>query len=176
MKKINENIYFYPKEKNKGILKYPKCNIEEEAYIGKNGLTNKKEEGDQKTPIGEFELGKILNMHKNGKNKNNIKYTKITDSMYWVDDANSKYYNQLVNIKEVERDWETAEHLIEYKIQYEYLIEIKTNPNNIPKRGSAIFLHCTNNTPTAGCISTNSKVVKQIIQNISKETKIIIYE
>lgn len=115
-------------------------------------------------------------MHKNGKNKNNIKYTKITDSMYWVDDANSKYYNQLVNIKEVERDWETAEHLIEYKIQYEYLIEIKTNPNNIPKRGSAIFLHCTNNTPTAGCISTNSKVVKQIIQNISKETKIIIYE
>ena len=96
--------------------------------------------------------------------------------MYWVDDANSKYYNQLVNIKETERDWETAEHLIEYKIQYEYLIEIKTNPNNIPKRGSAIFLHCTNNTPTAGCISTNSKVVKQIIQNISKETKIIIYE
>ena len=110
---------------------------------------------------------------KNGKNKNNIPYTKITDSMYWVDDANSKYYNQLVNIEKVEKDWETAEHLIEYKTQYEYLIEIKTNPNNIPKKGSAIFLHCTNNTPTAGCISINSKAMKEIIENISKETQII---
>lgn len=174
MKKINENIYFYPKEKNKGILKYPKCNIEAEAYIGRNGLTNQKEEGDQKTPIGEFELGIILNMHKNGKNKNNIPYTKITDSMYWVDDVNSKYYNQLVNIEKVEKDWKTAEHLIEYKTQYEYLIEIKTNPNNIPNKGSAIFLHCTNNKPTAGCISINSKAMKEIIENISKETKIII--
>ncbi len=174
MKKINENIYFYPKEKNKGILKYQKCKIEEEAYIGKNGLTNKKEEGDQKTPVGEFELGIILNTHKNGKNKNNIQYTRITDSMYWVDDANSIYYNQLVNIEEVEKDWKTAEHLIEYKTQYEYLIEIKTNPNNIPNKGSAIFLHCTNNTPTAGCISINSKAMKEIIENISKETKIII--
>lgn len=174
MNEINENIYFYPKEKNKGILKYPKCKIEEEAYIGKNGLTKKKEEGDQKTPIGEFELGIILNAHKSGENKNNIKYKKITDTMYWVDDVNSKYYNQLVNIDQVEKDWKTAEHLIEYKIQYEYLIEIKTNPNNIPKKGSAIFLHCTNNMPTAGCISTSSKAMKEIIENINKETKIII--
>ncbi len=174
MKKIDDNIYFYPTEKNKGILKYPKCNIEQEAYIGKNGLTNEKEEGDQKTPIGKFELGIILNTQKNGKNKNNIPYTKITNNMYWVDDVNSKYYNQLVNIKEVEKDWERAEHLIEYKTQYEYLIEIKTNPNNIPNKGSAIFLHCTNNTPTAGCISIDTQIMKKIIENISKNTKILI--
>ncbi len=94
--------------------------------------------------------------------------------MYWVDDVNSKYYNQLVNIKEVEKDWERAEHLIEYKTQYEYLIEIKTNPNNIPNKGSAIFLHCTNNTPTAGCISIDTQIMKKIIENISKNTKILI--
>lgn len=174
MKKINENIYFYQKEKSKGILKYPKCNIEVEAYIGENGLTNKKEEGDKKTPIGEFKLGIILNTHKNGENENKIQYSKITDSMYWVDDANSKYYNQLVKIGEVKKDWKSAEHLIEYKTQYEYLIEIKTNPNNIPNKGSAIFLHCTNGTPTAGCISVSSQAMKEIIKNISKDTKILI--
>lgn len=176
MKEINENIYFYPKEKSKGILKYPKCQIEVEAYIGKNGLTKNKQEGDKKTPIGEFELGIILNMHKNGINKNNMQYTKITDNMYWVDDVNSKYYNQLVNIQEVEREFKSAEHLIEYKTQYEYLIEIKTNPNNIPNKGSAIFLHCTNSIPTAGCISINSQAMKEIISNISKNAKIVICE
>ena len=84
MKKIDDNIYFYPTEKNKGILKYPKCNIEQEAYIGKNGLTNEKEEGDQKTPIGKFELGIILNTQKNGKNKNIIKDIEEYLKRYWV--------------------------------------------------------------------------------------------
>lgn len=113
-------------------------------------------------------------MHKNGKNKNNVEYRKITDSMYWVDDSSSKYYNQLVNIEKVEKDWKSAEHLIEYETQYEYLIQIKANPSNIPKKGSAIFLHCTNNTATSGCISIDSKVMKKIIENVSKDTKIII--
>ncbi|MDE5831152.1 MAG: hypothetical protein K2H53_06060 [Clostridia bacterium] len=56
--------------------------------------------------------------------------------MYWVDDPKSKYYNQLVNIKNIEKDWDSAEHLIDYPVQYEYLIEIKTNPNCIPGKGS----------------------------------------
>lgn len=96
--------------------------------------------------------------------------------MYWVDDYKSKYYNQLVDIQKVEKDWSSAEHLIDYIEQYEYLIEIKTNPNNIPQEGSAIFLHCTTNNPTAGCISINSQIMKKIIDNISKDTKIIIYQ
>lgn len=92
--------------------------------------------------------------------------------MYWVDDANSKYYNKLVNIFDVNKDWNSAEHLIDYPIQYEYLIEIKTNPNNIPGKGSAIFLHCTNNLPTAGCIAIDRESMKKIIENLEYNTKI----
>lgn len=172
--KIDNNIYFYLSQNNNGTLKFPKYNIETKAYIGKNGLTNDKIEGDGKTPIGEFKLGAILTTHPEGINKNGLKYTKITENMYWVDDSKSKYYNQLVDIKEVKKDWDSAEHIIDYPIQYEYLVEIKTNPNNIPQKGSAIFLHCTNNSPTAGCISINSQIMKKIIENISKDTKIII--
>lgn len=135
-------------------------------------MTKDKKEGDGKTPIGEFELGLILGTHSNVKNINGLEYIQITKDMYWVDDPKSKYYNQLVNIKNVKKDWNSAEHLIEYQVQYEYLIEIKTNPNCIPGKGSAIFLHCLNNGSTAGCVAVNKETMKKIIENIDKNTKI----
>lgn len=170
--KIDNKIYVLVKKGNKGILKFPKHDIETIAYIGKNGVTTEKQEGDGKTPLGEFKLGIMLGTHIMQKDVNGLKYLKITKDMYWVDDSKSKYYNQLVNILEVEKDWNSAEHLIDYPIQYEYLIEIKTNPNNIPEKGSAIFLHCTNNKPTAGCIAINKDSMKKIIESINENTKI----
>ena len=169
---INDKIYVFVKENSKGILKFPKANIETRAYIGKNGVTSRKQEGDGKTPLGEFELGVILGTHQNTKNVNGLRYMQITKDMYWVDAPKSKYYNQLVNITEVKKDWNSAEHLIDYPIQYEYLIEIKTNSNNIPGKGSAIFLHCTNNEPTAGCVAVDKLIMKRIIENIDGQTKI----
>lgn len=165
-------------EKNKAILTFQKYNIETTAYIGKNGVTLQKKEGDGKTPLGEFELGKILGTHPREEiNKNGIvEYQQITKDMYWVDDSKSKYYNQLVDITKVEKDWNSAEHLIDYPIQYEYVIEIKTNPCNIKQKGSAIFLHCTNENPTQGCIAVDRNIMKKLITIINKETKIKIYE
>lgn len=155
-------------------MRFPKCNIETEAYIGRSGVTDRKQEGDGKTPLGEFALGKLLGIHPNMKNKSGLEYTQITKYMYWIDDCKSKYYNQLVNIEYVKKDWNSAECLIDYLIQYEYLIEIRTNPGNIPNKGSAIFLHCTNYQPTAGCIAVDRKVMKEIIENINEKTKIVI--
>lgn len=99
-------------------------------------MTKDKKEGDGKTPIGKFSLGIILGFPETVKNINGLTYTKITEDMYWVDDPKSKYYNRLVDIKDVEKDWNSAEHLIDYKVQYEYLIEIKTNPKNTKGKGS----------------------------------------
>lgn len=157
---IENKIYVYT---NKNILTFPKWGIKTHAYIGKNGVTNNKIEGDGKTPLGEFELGIILSMQKD-----------ITENMYWVDDPKSKYYNRLVDITKVQKDWNSAEHLIDYPIEYEYLIEIKTNPNNIAGKGSAIFLHCENKKPTAGCIAIDRNIMKKMIENIDDKTKIII--
>lgn len=174
MFKIDNNIYVIPKTKNTGILKFSKCNIETKAYIGINGLTKEKTEGDGKTPIGEFELGIILGTQDIVKNNNGLQYNKINKNMYWVDDSKSKYYNKLVDISKVEKDWASAEHLIDYPVQYEYLVEIKTNPKNIPEDGSAIFLHCEANKPTAGCVAINKQCMKEVIENIDKNTKIVI--
>lgn len=108
--------------------------FETDAFIGKNGITANKVEGDGKTPEGIYELGLVFGTHdkKDIKLNQNIKYIKINKNLYWVDDIYSKYYNQLVDITKVSKDWRSAEHLIEYPQQYEYVIEIKTNSKNIP--------------------------------------------
>lgn len=108
--------------------------FETDAFIGKNGITANKVEGDGKTPEGIYELGLVFGTHdkKDIKLNENIKYIKINNNLYWVDDIHSKYYNQLVDISKVSKDWSRAEHLIEYPLQYEYAIEIKTNYKNIP--------------------------------------------
>ena len=54
---MENKIYVFVSENNIGTLKFPKYNIETNAYIGINGITSEKKEGDGKTPLGEFELG-----------------------------------------------------------------------------------------------------------------------
>lgn len=141
------------------------------AFIGKNGITNDKREGDGKTPIGKYNLGVAFGMHDEIEFSN---YIKITKNLHWVDDINSKFYNQLVDITKVRKDWNSSEHLIEYPKQYEYAIEIKTNPKNIPGKGSAIFLHCSVERPTAGCIAITAKYMKILLDRIENDTIICI--
>lgn len=167
--KIYVDIY-----NNTATLRFPAYNIETMAYIGKNGATSNKKEGDGKTPIGEFDLGLVFGMHPEEEfNHNlNIKYTQIDGNMYWVDDPKSKYYNTLVDSTKVKQDWSTAEHLIDYPKQYEFAIEIKSNPQNNSNKGSAIFLHCIKNEYTEGCIAIDRLVLKKIIELINTNTKI----
>ena len=70
------------------------------AFIGKNGITNDKREGDGKTPVGKYNLGIAFGTHDEVKFSN---YIKTNENLHWVDDVNSKLYNQLVDItKEVQ--------------------------------------------------------------------------
>ena len=89
-----------------------------------------------------------------------------------MDDVSSKYYNQLVDEKNVSKDWKSAEHLSDYQKQYEYAIEIKTNPENVPGNGSAIFLHCSVQKPTSGCVAIEKEKMLEILKNL-KENALI---
>ena len=156
---------------NNITLKFPKCSIETSAFIGKNGATTDKLEGDDCTPIGEFSIGLLLGTHTKICNPN-YNYSQINPNMYWVDDCNSRYYNQLVDTTKTQKDWKSSEHLIDFPIQYEFLLEIKSNPNNVPCKGSAIFLHCSNNTATHGCVAINRNDMCTLVNNIDANTKI----
>lgn len=141
------------------------------AFIGKNGITNDKKEGDGKTPIGKYNLGLAFGTHNKVKFSN---YIKINENLHWIDDIDSKFYNQLVDITKVKKDWNSSEHLIQYSKQYEYTIEIKTNPKNIPGKGSAIFLHCSVDRPTAGCVAIDRKYMKMLMQKLENNAVICI--
>ena len=164
-------LSFY--EKENGIFYHI---LKANAFIGKNGITIDKKEGDGKTPEGMYELGLAFGMHdkKQISIDSSIEYIKINENLYWVDDVNSTYYNQLVDSRKVIKDWKSAEHLIEYPKQYEYAIEIKTNIGNVPGKGSAIFLHCSNNKPTAGCVAIDRENMIKLFKMLNNGAVIII--
>ena len=157
-------------------LKFPKYKINVPARIGKKGVAKNPPEGGMATPIGTFKFGlafgfKYFPVHKT------LKYQIINKDLYWVSDTKSKYYNQLVNIKKVPSgsfDPKKSEHLIDYPTAYEFAIEIMFNPQNDPRRGSAIFLHVMskNKGGTAGCVAVERNVMMKLLKYINKDTVI----
>ena len=157
-------------------LKFPKYKINVPARIGKNGVTKNHSEGSMSTPLGTFKFGLAFGFRNFPVHKT-LKYQIINKDLYWVSDTKSKYYNQLVNIKKVPSgsfDPKKSEHLIKYKTEYEYAIDIAFNPKNNPKLGSAIFLHVMskNKGYTAGCVAVEREVMKKLLTVIDKDTVI----
>lgn len=162
------NKIYVRTENDKVVLIYKDLKVP--AYIGKNGFTKDKVEGDMKTPIGEFDLGIVF-----GKHDLDIKlpYVKINENHYWVDDVNSEDYDRLIESKEKPNF--SAEHLIDYVDDaYEYAIDIIENPEYIRGRGSAIFLHCKRKEYTAGCVAISKEDMEKLIYMIDSDTKIVI--
>lgn len=168
-------IMVYTKE-NPFKLEFFEKTFTTEVLIGKNGSTINKQEGDGKTPIGEFETGIAFGMHEreNVNLDESVQYVKINENLYWIDDVNSKYYNRLVDVTKVNVDWKSAERLIDYKVQYEFALEVKTNPQNIAGKGSAIFIHCSDGNQTAGCIALPREKMIELLSKIDKNTKVCI--
>ena len=170
-----ENCIIVKKENNQMYLNYK--SLKAEATIGKNGLTNSLVEGDMKTPIGEFDLGISFGIHERSEIDINedIPYFKIQNNHYWIDDINSKFYNQLIMIDK--EPIISGEHLIDYANEdYEYAIEIKVNPHNIIGKGSAIMLHCNKNEYTYGCVGISRENMIKLLGMIDADTKIKIEE
>ena len=68
--------------------------------IGKNGTSNNKIEGDQKTPIGTFEIEHLYyRKDRIAKPETPLKTIDINEKMGWCDDVHyPKQYNKLIKI------------------------------------------------------------------------------
>ncbi|MCC8168918.1 MAG: L,D-transpeptidase family protein, partial [Oscillospiraceae bacterium] len=141
------------------------------CYVGKNGI-DKTAEGDGKTPTGTFSLGFAFGNEPEPGTE--LEYIQVDDSYYWVDDSNSAYYNQLVSANDVEPDWSSAEHIASYQTAYAYAINIEYNPDCIPGLGSAIFIHCSTDNPTSGCIAIDRDSMVKLINLATPDTVIVI--
>ena len=139
--------------------------------IGKNGIRIKKKEGDYCTPKGTFSLKTLYyRPDRVQKPETEIITKKISKNMGWCNDSKNKKYNSLINIKEKMR----YEKIYRQDHKYNFLIVIDYNLKKpIPHKGSAIFIHLTNNyKPTAGCIALKEKDLLILLKLVNKKTKI----
>lgn len=136
------------------------------ANVGKNGVTDDKAEGDKATPIGFYRIGLAFGIQSQPDTV--WTYRQVTPDSYWVDDPDSVYYNTWVEGTE-NKDWDSAEHLIDATAAYAYAMVIEYNTDPIvPGKGSAIFLHVGDH-PTAGCISVAQSHVLAILKWLKPE-------
>ena len=138
--------------------------------VGKNGLNINKKEGDNSTPKGLFDL-KTLYFRKDrvGVPNCEIKKKIIKKNMAWCDNPSHEEYN-----KEIQAfNKNNKEMLYRTDHKYDYIITISHNQKRVPSKGSAIFIHLTNDyKPTAGCIALKNKDFEILLKLINKKTKI----
>ena len=139
--------------------------------IGKAHLSSKKKEGDKTTPKGLFSIGKLYYRADRVKEPScKIESKIIKKNMGWCDDINSKFYNKIMIINKKIKH----EKLFRKDSIYDYLIVVEYNTiKPKPGKGSAIFLHLTNNyKKTAGCIAVKKKDMLIILKILKKKSKI----
>ena len=138
--------------------------------IGKKGLNSNKIEGDNSTPKGLFNLRKLyFRKDRVGEPKCKILKKKITKNLAWCDDPAHKKYNEEIHTS----NKKSKELFYRKDHAYDYLITISHNEKKKPNKGSAIFIHLTNNyKPTAGCVAIKKKDFEILLKLINKNTKI----
>lgn len=126
------------------------------------GCLSNKKEGDMKAPAGVFSLGTAFGFAEPDQVTDlKLDYLHIDDFTEAVDDPASRYYNQIVNTKNIVNcDWYSSEKMSNYAC-YHFGIVVNHNfPNPKPGAGSAIFMHIwSNDIPsyTCGCTSMSKK-------------------
>jgi L,D-peptidoglycan transpeptidase YkuD (ErfK/YbiS/YcfS/YnhG family) len=157
----------------KNFLYFDKYRIK--CAIGKRGITHKKLEGDNKTPVGVFKFNSIFyRKDRIKKIKSSLQKNVIKKNMGWCDDSNSKFYNKLIRFPFKFR----AEKLWLKNNVYDILLIINYNTRPVvKKKGSAIFLHIAkkNYPPTKGCVAVSIKDMNLLLSKIKTKTKIKIY-
>lgn len=142
-----------------------------DGWLGKNGFSENKREGDGATPTGTFTFGRAFG-HADDPGIT-LPYTKVSPEDVWVDDPASKRYNQWARADAPDADWRSAERLMDYKRQYRYAATINYNTAPVlPGKGSAIFLHVASGGPTAGCVAVPEAAMLFFLAFIDKETRI----
>ena len=139
--------------------------------IGKNGKTTRKIEGDNKTPQGLYKLGPLYyRKDRVPKLSTKLKKIEIMKNFGWCDDVKSKFYNKPIKTNINVRH----EKLYRNDKKYDLLIPIEYNYKKPKKnKGSAIFLHLTNNyKKTQGCVVIKEKDMLILLNLINKKTKI----
>lgn len=143
------------------------------ASIGKNGFTDNKQEGDQKTSTGKYTIGHAFGYKENP--GTSLSFKQATENDIWVDDPQSKFYNTWQSKTKWDKDWKSAEEMTHELYKYGFIINYNTKQT--PGKGSAIFVHIKRleNDTTHGCIAMKENNLLKMMKWINPEkTPVII--
>ena len=126
-----------------------------QAWLGIKGISERKREGDLKTPSGAF--GIQLVMFGLAPNPGvRYRYHRIVCGDWWVEDPRSPFYNRFRHVRCGTKPpfRVTSEDMSKSPTAYRHLAVIDYNTHPIVRgRGSGIFLHVSHGNPTLGCVS-----------------------
>jgi L,D-peptidoglycan transpeptidase YkuD (ErfK/YbiS/YcfS/YnhG family) len=125
------------------------------SWLGQRGVSDRKREGDRKTPAGAF--GFLPAMYGIASNPGvRYHYHRIVCGDWWVEDPRSPWYNRFRHVPcDTDPPFRvTSEDMSRSPTAYRHLAVIAYNRAPIvPGRGSGIFLHASTGRPTLGCVS-----------------------
>jgi L,D-peptidoglycan transpeptidase YkuD (ErfK/YbiS/YcfS/YnhG family) len=125
------------------------------AWLGGNGTSPAKREGDRRAPTGIF--GFLPTMYGIAPSPGvHFRYRRLVCGDWWVEDPASPYYNRFRHVRCGSKPpfRTTSEDMSRSPTAYRHLAVIAYNTNPVvPRRGSGIFLHVSTGRPTLGCVS-----------------------
>ena len=133
-----------------------------------------KKEGDMRSPSGIFPL-KTAFGSKSQKEIGSLQidYLQTHSFLEYIDDPNSKYYNQCVDIRTQQKDWNSAEKMLR-KDDDLYTLGLIVSYNEDPViagEGSCIFMHTWRNqdSGSAGCTVLSMEELESLVLWLNKE-------
>ncbi len=144
---------------------------ESDAFIGRNGFTSDKKEGDGMTPLGDFGILSAFGIFVKPQSCR-IEYTHIDENTYAVDSV-CEFYNKIIDASQ--GGPRQGEHMIEYAPEYNYGLALDYNKECVRGRGSNIFFHCKGAKPsTGGCVAVDESLMKGIVSCFGPADRVVI--
>ena len=132
------------------------------ARVGYNGIAppGQKREGDGRTPSGSYGFSFFFGVRPDDGFSFAFRHAYRYD--FWDDDPQSSLYNEWVDARKHNPGLKPEPmHQVP---AYKYAAVITYNASRVPGLGSAIFLHVSTGTSTAGCVSLPRAKLLQVLR------------
>jgi L,D-peptidoglycan transpeptidase YkuD (ErfK/YbiS/YcfS/YnhG family) len=156
------------------------------ASLGRSGLAwgrgrhaaglagPRKQEGDGRSPAGVFDLRVLTGYDAQPPHGARLPYRQATPTLRCVDEARSRFYNQLVDESQVAKDWSSAEEMRRADELYRFVVWVGHNDDPVvPGGGSCIFLHLRRgaDSVTAGCTAFEPEPMQRLLRWLDPQAR-----
>jgi D-alanyl-D-alanine dipeptidase len=139
-----------------------------------------KREGDDRTPAGAFRLVEAFGFaSKREAGITRFPYRQVTEKTEGVDDPASRYYNRVVEGHGIgQKDWHSSEQMRRVGERYRWGVVVAHNWDQVPGRGSCIFLHVwpCGRGGTSGCTALPGDSMERVIRWLDRRKNPILVQ